>query len=141
MAFLLEVEDSKLYNSLKESNWSHLKEVFYEIKPWSESFSVPRRTTWVELIGVPSIAGTIKLSGALQNYVGADRMMILVSTSQLDKIDSVIELEAGNEFSNLCSRVPVNFPMKEIPLGPRVLGVAMNSMMSVLEMKKQALTI
>ncbi|KAL4273016.1 hypothetical protein GQ457_13G023710 [Hibiscus cannabinus] len=50
MVFLLEVEDSKLYNSLKQSNWSYLKEVFYEIQP-----------------------------------------------CQLDKIDSVIDLEAGNE--------------------------------------------
>ncbi|KAK8644116.1 hypothetical protein V6N13_123431 [Hibiscus sabdariffa] len=116
MVFLLEVEDNKLYNSLKQSNWSYLKEVFYEIQPWSESFSVPKRTTWVELFEVPlhcwnhqtfrSIAETwgdlIALGENVTQSCDVEKMTILLSTSQLDKIDSVIDLEAGNESFQIC---------------------------------------
>ncbi|KAK8699606.1 hypothetical protein V6N13_115689 [Hibiscus sabdariffa] len=51
--FLLETEDATLFNSLKESGWATLLEIFTDIQPWSESFRIPERTTWLELRGIP----------------------------------------------------------------------------------------
>ncbi|KAK8648245.1 hypothetical protein V6N13_129005 [Hibiscus sabdariffa] len=51
--FLLEIEDVDVYNSLKDSGWSYLKEVFTEVHPWSESFRSPERVVWLEMVGVP----------------------------------------------------------------------------------------
>ncbi|KAL4333410.1 hypothetical protein GQ457_07G016410 [Hibiscus cannabinus] len=51
--FLLEVEDSLVYSSLKDYGWSYLKEVFTEVHPWSDSFRIPERVVWLELFGVP----------------------------------------------------------------------------------------
>ncbi|KAK8624718.1 hypothetical protein V6N13_089605 [Hibiscus sabdariffa] len=101
-----------MYSSLKDSGWSYLKEVFYEVQPWSESFSVPERVTWVELMGVPlhcwnhqtfrniaEVWGELLALGenAFQSF-GVGRMSILISTSHLEKINSIIQLEARNDW-------------------------------------------
>ncbi|KAK8670691.1 hypothetical protein V6N13_037309 [Hibiscus sabdariffa] len=51
--FLLEVNDDALYSSLKEARWSYLLEIFTEVHPWSDSFKIPERVVWVELVGTP----------------------------------------------------------------------------------------
>ncbi|KAK8662951.1 hypothetical protein V6N13_024837 [Hibiscus sabdariffa] len=109
--FLLEVEDKLLYNSLKDSGWSYLKEVFYEVQPWKKTFRVPERVTWIELIGIQlycwnhhtfkniaELWGEMLALGenAFQSF-GVERMTILISTRQLEKINSVVQLEAGKE--------------------------------------------
>ncbi|KAK8684000.1 hypothetical protein V6N13_040038 [Hibiscus sabdariffa] len=119
--FLLEVEDKRLYSSLKDSGWSYLKEVFYEVQPWTETFRVPKRVTWIELIGIllhcwnhntfkniAELWGEMLALGENAFYsFGVERMTILISTSQLEKINSVVQLEAGKEqFSFRISELP-----------------------------------
>ncbi|KAK8583217.1 hypothetical protein V6N13_021929 [Hibiscus sabdariffa] len=100
--FLLEVDNYLTFNSLKESNWSYLKEIFVEVQPWAESFKIPERVTWIELIGTPlhcwnhhtfkkiaEIWGELLALGenAFQTF-GAERMTLLISTNQLEMINS-----------------------------------------------------
>ncbi|KAL4347806.1 hypothetical protein GQ457_17G004690 [Hibiscus cannabinus] len=119
--FLLEIEDRLLHSSLKESGWSYLKEFFIEVQPWSESFRVSERVVWVELFGIPlhcwnhqTFRRIVELWGdllalgenALQS-LGVEKMDMLISTSQLEKIDSIIEIEVGKEiFPVRISEIP-----------------------------------
>ncbi|KAK8608169.1 hypothetical protein V6N13_023600 [Hibiscus sabdariffa] len=43
--FLLSFDDDELYMMLEDLNWSYLKEIFTEIRPWSESLNQPDRAT------------------------------------------------------------------------------------------------
>ncbi|KAE8704328.1 hypothetical protein F3Y22_tig00110458pilonHSYRG00519 [Hibiscus syriacus] len=50
---ILTIEDEDLYLLLEDLYWSSLKEIFMEIKPWSEPLNQVERATWIELSGVP----------------------------------------------------------------------------------------
>ncbi|KAK8696475.1 hypothetical protein V6N13_001609 [Hibiscus sabdariffa] len=52
-SYLLDFVNDDLYMMLKDVNWSYLKEIFLEIKPWSEKERYVERATWVELHGFP----------------------------------------------------------------------------------------
>ncbi|KAK8583367.1 hypothetical protein V6N13_022073 [Hibiscus sabdariffa] len=108
MVYLLEIEDRLVYSSLKNFGWSYLKEVFTEVHPWSDSFKIPERVVWLELLGISlhcwnhqtykritKIWGKLLALGenALQSS-GVERMTILVSTSQIEKIDTIIDVES-----------------------------------------------
>ncbi|KAL4385330.1 hypothetical protein GQ457_15G029650 [Hibiscus cannabinus] len=119
--FLLEIEDKQMYNSLKETGWSILQEIFTEICPWSESFRTPERTVWIELNGVPPhcwnhqtfkrIAeqwGELIFLGenALQSS-GLESMTMVISTKQWERIESIIDLEVGKfKFPIRVSEIP-----------------------------------
>ncbi|KAK8675090.1 hypothetical protein V6N13_033160 [Hibiscus sabdariffa] len=109
--FLLEVEDEDLYNLLKDSGWSYLKQVFTEVHPWSESFRPLERVVWLEMVGVPlhcwnqqtfrriaELWGDFLALGenAFQ-MSGVEKMSILISTSQIEKVESIIDIEVGKE--------------------------------------------
>ncbi|KAK8582664.1 hypothetical protein V6N13_069436 [Hibiscus sabdariffa] len=51
--FLLTIEDEDLYLMLEDLDWSYLKEIFTDIKPWSETMSCRERATWLEVSGLP----------------------------------------------------------------------------------------
>ncbi|KAK8665180.1 hypothetical protein V6N13_005354 [Hibiscus sabdariffa] len=51
--FLIEFKDQELFQFLKEQDWSYLKEVFSEVEPWTESFHLPERITWIQAEGIP----------------------------------------------------------------------------------------
>ncbi|KAK8649255.1 hypothetical protein V6N13_129988 [Hibiscus sabdariffa] len=107
--FLIEVPDEELLRLLEEQNWSLLEEVFMNIEKWSESFQVPERITWVEVIGIPLHCGNhmtfkriaeswgslIALGENANQYFGCDKISLQISTSQMQTIDEVIELEVG----------------------------------------------
>ncbi|KAL4342095.1 hypothetical protein GQ457_08G017320 [Hibiscus cannabinus] len=118
---LLEIEDNLLYNFVKDSGCSYLLEIFMEIQPWTNSFRIPDRVVWLELTGVPlhcwnhqtfkRIAeawGVFVFLGenALQSF-GLETLSMVISTSQFEKIEAVINLEVGNElFPVRISEIP-----------------------------------
>ncbi|KAL4296938.1 hypothetical protein GQ457_09G030950 [Hibiscus cannabinus] len=52
-SFLLTIQDEDLYLMLEDLDWSYLKEIFIDIKPWSEKESYSERATWLEVKGMP----------------------------------------------------------------------------------------
>ncbi|KAK8633341.1 hypothetical protein V6N13_014187 [Hibiscus sabdariffa] len=66
--YLLSFEDDDLFLVLKELNWSHLKEIFSNVMPWSEDIGA-----WIDLHGwwcreFRYIVGITLQSKELQNY-------------------------------------------------------------------------
>ncbi|KAK8701639.1 hypothetical protein V6N13_020023 [Hibiscus sabdariffa] len=53
ITFILTIEDMDFYKMLEDLQWSYLKEVFSEVRPWTESESKIHRATWIEILGVP----------------------------------------------------------------------------------------
>ncbi|KAK8658921.1 hypothetical protein V6N13_029140 [Hibiscus sabdariffa] len=51
--FLLMIKDDDLYLMLEDLDWSYLKEISSDIKPWSEMLSCRERATWLEVSGLP----------------------------------------------------------------------------------------
>ncbi|KAL4325827.1 hypothetical protein GQ457_11G030650 [Hibiscus cannabinus] len=43
----------ELIRTLETNHWSLLKEVFVDVEYWSDSFKIPERTTWREVVGFP----------------------------------------------------------------------------------------
>ncbi|KAK8676433.1 hypothetical protein V6N13_142007 [Hibiscus sabdariffa] len=52
-SYLLTIEDEDLFLMLKDLEWSYLKEIFSDIRPWSETLSCSERATWLEFSGLP----------------------------------------------------------------------------------------
>ncbi|KAL4325630.1 hypothetical protein GQ457_11G000690 [Hibiscus cannabinus] len=109
--FLIEFPDEELYKLLEENNWAILKEVFTEVQSWTETFRLSERLTWIEIIGIPlhcwnqetfrriaNIWGSLEALGENTNQMlGCEKVLILISTDQVKKIDEIIELEAGRD--------------------------------------------
>ncbi|KAK8635318.1 hypothetical protein V6N13_023191 [Hibiscus sabdariffa] len=109
--FLLEFEDNLVYSSLKDSRWTYLKDVFTEFHPWSDSFRTPEMVVWLEFFGVPlhcwnrqtfrRIAEIhdefLKLGENYFQSFRVEKMTILISISQIEKIDTIIDVEVGDE--------------------------------------------
>ncbi|KAK8703997.1 hypothetical protein V6N13_047633 [Hibiscus sabdariffa] len=101
---------------MEKQQWSLLKETFLEVCYWSEAFKIPDRTTWVEVVGIPlhcwnfqtfkRIAecwgSLVALGENLNQIQGCEKMVLLISTSQLKKIEEVMEIEVGNEVYLVC---------------------------------------
>ncbi|KAK8602705.1 hypothetical protein V6N13_084910 [Hibiscus sabdariffa] len=50
-SYLLTILDEELFLMLGDVNWSYLKEIFSNVKPWSELTSYNERATWLEIRG------------------------------------------------------------------------------------------
>ncbi|KAK8682068.1 hypothetical protein V6N13_054465 [Hibiscus sabdariffa] len=114
-SFLLMIEDEELFLMLEDLEWSYLKEIFSDIKLWSESVSYSERATWLEVTGLPlhsSNAVTLKkIAGLWGNFEAlgvnanhsrnCEKARFLISTSQVSKIQEVIKLEVGDKFFNV----------------------------------------
>ncbi|KAB2092159.1 hypothetical protein ES319_A02G009900v1 [Gossypium barbadense] len=101
--------------------WSYLKEFFINIEPWSERLVFSERITWIEVSGVPMhcwnyetlkrIAGKWgNLVSMGENLLGSnnfEKIEMLISTSQVKKIDEMVLLEVGD----------VRFPVSVRELG------------------------
>ncbi|KAL4331915.1 hypothetical protein GQ457_07G005780 [Hibiscus cannabinus] len=108
--FLIEFPDEELYKLLEENNWAILKEVFTEVQSWTETFRLSERLTWIEIIGIPlhcwnqetfrriaNIWVSLEALGENANQMlGCEKVLILISTDQVKKIDEIIELEAAS---------------------------------------------
>ncbi|PPD67330.1 hypothetical protein GOBAR_DD35792 [Gossypium barbadense] len=103
--FLIEIQDKELFEILKQREWSYWKEFFIKIKPWSERLVFSERVPWIEVFGVPMncwnyetfkrIAGkwgTLVSMGA-NNF---EKVEMLISISQVKKIDEMVFLEVGD---------------------------------------------
>ncbi|KAK8626090.1 hypothetical protein V6N13_133742 [Hibiscus sabdariffa] len=109
--FLIEFKDHELYEFLKEQNWSYLLEVFTDVEPWSKSFHLPERITWIQVEGIPlhcwnqitfnriaEVWGNLLALGENANQsLDGNKITLLVSTSERKNLDGVLELEAGRE--------------------------------------------
>ncbi|XVF11447.1 hypothetical protein REPUB_Repub08aG0028400 [Reevesia pubescens] len=51
--FLIHFKDKQKTKVMKSQHWSWLKEWFNDIFPWTESFSLKYRVTWISCFGVP----------------------------------------------------------------------------------------
>ncbi|KAK8617135.1 hypothetical protein V6N13_117102 [Hibiscus sabdariffa] len=134
--FLLEIEDKKMYNSLKETGWSILLEIFTEVCPWSESFRTPERTVWIKLNGVPPHCWnhqTFKIiaeqwgeliflgENALQSS-GLESMTLVISTKQWEKIESIIDLEELQGSKTVTRWADTVVKESEVPINQRVVN-------------------
>ncbi|KAL4291731.1 hypothetical protein GQ457_14G023730 [Hibiscus cannabinus] len=109
--FLIYIEDEELLYLLEKHKWSLLKEVFLEVRWWSDSFRVQERMVWVEVTGIPlhcwnhttfkRIAETwgtlVALGDNLNQVSGCDKMSILITTNQQSRVEELIEVEVGCE--------------------------------------------
>ncbi|KAK8558368.1 hypothetical protein V6N13_038841 [Hibiscus sabdariffa] len=108
--FLLSFEDDELYMMLEDLNWSYLREIFLEVRPWSESLKQPERATWLEVSGCPlhcwnhitlervaELWGTFEALGEnFDHRKGYEKVSVLISTNQAKRIEEVIEIEVGS---------------------------------------------
>ncbi|KAG8491579.1 hypothetical protein CXB51_014853 [Gossypium anomalum] len=108
--FLIEIQDEELLEILKQREWSYLKEFFINIEPWSERLVFSERITWIEVSGVPMhywnyetfkrIAGKWgNLVSMGENLLGTnnfEKVEMLISISQVKKIDEIVLLEVGD---------------------------------------------
>ncbi|KAK8595071.1 hypothetical protein V6N13_015980 [Hibiscus sabdariffa] len=105
--FLLEINDDALFSSLKEAKWSYLLEIFMEVHLWSDSLRIPERVVWVELVGIPlhcwnhyTFKRIAEMWGELlflaenaSHLHGLEKMTMVISTSQWERIEIVFEIE------------------------------------------------
>ncbi|KAK8669320.1 hypothetical protein V6N13_106754 [Hibiscus sabdariffa] len=95
------------------ARWSYLLEIFTEVHPWSDSFKIPERVVWVELVGTPlhcwnhhtfkriaEIWGELIFLGENASQLhGLEKMTMVLSTSHWERIETVFEIEMGeNQF-------------------------------------------
>ncbi|KAK8605025.1 hypothetical protein V6N13_082484 [Hibiscus sabdariffa] len=98
--FLLTIEDEDLFLLLEVLEWSYLKAIFSEIKPWIET-------------------GKFKALGC-NAYHKRDweKATILISTKQTRKIEEVIEFEVGDRVVKI-SVVEIGFLEASTAVGDR----------------------
>ncbi|KAK8691510.1 hypothetical protein V6N13_075020 [Hibiscus sabdariffa] len=110
-SYLLTILDEELFLMLEDVNWSYLKEIFSDIKPWSEKTSYNERATWLEVRGLPlhcwngvslkKIAEIWGLFEALQVNANhshdCEKVTVLIITRQVRRIEEMIELEVGDK--------------------------------------------
>ncbi|KAK8695500.1 hypothetical protein V6N13_000658 [Hibiscus sabdariffa] len=109
--FLISIEDEELLSLLEKHKWSLLKEVFLEVRWWSDSFRIQEKTMWVEVTSIPlhswnhttfkRIAETwgtlVALGDNLNQVSGCEKMPILSTTNQQSRVEELIEVEVGCE--------------------------------------------
>ncbi|KAK8662230.1 hypothetical protein V6N13_091817 [Hibiscus sabdariffa] len=110
MATVCSVENDDLFMMLEDLNWSCLKEIFRDVKLWSESLSMVKRTTWIEITGVPlhswnktTFKRLVELWGEFEAFgenlefgLDCEKMRVLITTNLPQKINVVMDLEVGN---------------------------------------------
>ncbi|KAK8676531.1 hypothetical protein V6N13_142105 [Hibiscus sabdariffa] len=110
-SFILWIEDTDLYKMLEDLQWSYLKEIFSNIRIWSETGTQSKRATWLEIIGVPihywndtTFKRLIQNWGEFETFgenldcsLDCEKMKILITTQQVQKICEVVELEVGSK--------------------------------------------
>ncbi|KAK8697352.1 hypothetical protein V6N13_113504 [Hibiscus sabdariffa] len=127
--FLIEFLDEELLKILEEKKWAILEEVFIEVERWSETFRLPERITWVEITGIPlhcwnqetfkritGIWGSLVALGEnATNVLGYENISLLISTNQIQKIDEVIEIEAGRDAFAVRVTEPIIMEIQHAP--------------------------
>ncbi|KAK8668892.1 hypothetical protein V6N13_106338 [Hibiscus sabdariffa] len=105
--YLLTFMDEELFFMIEDVNWSYLKEIFSEVKPWSEKVSYNERATWLEVRGLPlhcwngeslkkiaEIWGKVEALGVNANHThDCEKATILITTRHVRRIEEMVELE------------------------------------------------
>ncbi|KAK8659197.1 hypothetical protein V6N13_029407 [Hibiscus sabdariffa] len=107
--YLLTFLDEDLFVMLEDVNWSYLKEIFSEVKPWSEKVSYKERATWLEVRSLPlhcwngeslkniaEIWGKMEALGVNANHThDCEKTTILITTRHVRRIEEMVELKVG----------------------------------------------
>ncbi|KAK8675583.1 hypothetical protein V6N13_033649 [Hibiscus sabdariffa] len=113
--YLLSFEDDDLFLMLKELNWSHLKEIFSNVMPWSEDIRGVDRFVWLVVSGIPlhcwnhvtikrvaELWGTVEAFGEnLDHTLDCEKVTVRISTNHKKTIDEAVELEVSNRSYNV----------------------------------------
>ncbi|KAK8681820.1 hypothetical protein V6N13_054221 [Hibiscus sabdariffa] len=109
--YILEIKDDELFQMLKDLSWSYLLEVFIEIMPWSISFHLPERVTWVEVSGLPLHCWNLSIAEAWGSLVSlgenalqgqsCEKFSLLITTDQWNTIDEIVEFSAAQEIFHI----------------------------------------
>ncbi|KAK8553684.1 hypothetical protein V6N13_100523 [Hibiscus sabdariffa] len=51
--FLIFIDNDDLFHVMEDLQWSYLKEIFVDVKLWTESLVHEERATWLEVSGIP----------------------------------------------------------------------------------------
>ncbi|KAK8569711.1 hypothetical protein V6N13_046757 [Hibiscus sabdariffa] len=129
-----------LFLLLEDLEWSYLKEIFSEIKPWTENVFCWERATWLEFRGIPLHCWN---STTLKNLAGlwgkfealgcnadhkrdCEKVTILISTKHIGKIEEVLELEVGDRVVEI-SVVEIGFSETSTAVGDRNVKTVIGS--------------
>ncbi|KAH1064456.1 hypothetical protein J1N35_029443 [Gossypium stocksii] len=125
--FFIEIPNVELFNVLKQNDWAYLREFFIKIERWSKKTMVVERASWIEACGIPlhcwnyssfkrivDVRGELISLGENSTWVKRyDKMSMLVSINQLERIDELIYLEVRK----------IKFPIRVVEMGlPKSLG-------------------
>ncbi|KAK8659083.1 hypothetical protein V6N13_029295 [Hibiscus sabdariffa] len=130
--FLLTIEDEDLFLLLEDLEWSYLKEIFSDIKPLTETVCFREQATWLEFRGIPlhcwntttlrslaTVWGKFEAMGCNADHKrDYEKVTILISTSQTNKIEEVVELEVGDRVVEV-SVVEIGFSEASTVVGNR----------------------
>ncbi|KAL4375969.1 hypothetical protein GQ457_02G030320 [Hibiscus cannabinus] len=108
--FLLSFTDDELFTMLEDLEWSYLKEIFVEVFPWTENLIQMEGATWLELSGMPlhcwnqcTFKRVAELWGSFEalgenafRSKNCEKVTILITTNQVERIDEIVEIEVGN---------------------------------------------
>ncbi|KAL4377449.1 hypothetical protein GQ457_02G034240 [Hibiscus cannabinus] len=109
--FLIDIMDQELFSQLQVQEWAILKEVFSEIETWTDLFHLPERITWIQVTSVPlhcwnlttfkriadSWGSLISLGENASQFIDCEKVTLLISTKQRERISEVIEVEVGRD--------------------------------------------
>ncbi|KAL4283199.1 hypothetical protein GQ457_16G029250 [Hibiscus cannabinus] len=130
-SFILWIEDNDLYKMLEDLQWSYLKEIFCSISTWSENGTQIKRATWLEIIGVPihcwndtTFKRLIQNWGEFEAFgenldcsLDCEKMKILITTQQVQKVCEVVELEVGSMIYEIrVTEIGFSDPLLKCPL-------------------------
>ncbi|KAK8663423.1 hypothetical protein V6N13_083243 [Hibiscus sabdariffa] len=72
--FLLTIEDKELYLMLEDVNWSHLNEIFQEVKPWLEK----------------------ALDENNKHTMDCEKVRVLIATNKVKQIEKTLDVKVGD---------------------------------------------
>ncbi|KAE8684235.1 Detected protein of unknown function [Hibiscus syriacus] len=109
--FLLTIEDEDLFFMLEDLQWSYLKEIFVDVKLWTETLSHKERVVWLEIDGLPlqcwneiTLKRLVGLWGKFEAYgenvkhhIDCEKVNMMISTTIEARIDEVVDVVVENQ--------------------------------------------
>ncbi|KAE8727705.1 hypothetical protein F3Y22_tig00005406pilonHSYRG00292 [Hibiscus syriacus] len=105
--FLLTIKDEDLFFMLEDLQWSYLKEIFVDVKMWTESLCHKERVVWLEIDGLllqcwneitlkrlVGLWGTFEAYGDnVKHHLDCEKVNMMISTTMEARIDEVVDVE------------------------------------------------
>ncbi|KAE8734277.1 hypothetical protein F3Y22_tig00000773pilonHSYRG00023 [Hibiscus syriacus] len=109
--FLLTIEDEDLFFMLEDLQWSYLKEIFMDVKLWTETLCHKEIVVWLEIDGLPlqcwneiTLKRLVGLWGKFEAYgenvkhhIDCEKVNMMISTTIEAWIDKVIDVVVENQ--------------------------------------------